>query len=60
MEYRMFYQSTFKDFNDPLAWHHFSGDSDDGIAFKAIVFIPSALQVISLPLINRRSCHLQG
>lgn len=42
-EYRLFYQNTFKDFKDPLAWHHFSGDSDDGVAFKAIVYVPSAL-----------------
>jgi heat shock protein beta len=42
-EYRLFYQNTFKDFKDPLAWHHFSGDSDDGVAFKAIVYVPSEL-----------------
>ncbi|KAF7980963.1 hypothetical protein HWV62_36213 [Athelia sp. TMB] len=42
-EYRLFYQNTFRDFKDPLAWQHFSGVSDDGIAFKAIVYIPSVL-----------------
>jgi HSP90 family molecular chaperone len=42
-EYRLFYQNTFKDFKDPLAWHHFSGASDDGISFKGIVYLPSSL-----------------
>jgi len=42
-DYRLFYQNTFRDFKDPLAWHHFSGISDDGIAFKAIIYLPSSL-----------------
>lgn len=48
-EYKLFYQNTFRDFKDPLAWHHFSGASDDGIGFKAIVFIPSNLYVDLFP-----------
>lgn len=42
-EYKDFYKATFKDFNDPLAWHHFSGDSGTSTSFKAILFIPSEL-----------------
>lgn len=44
-EYQLFYQTTFKDFEPPLAWHHFSGDSGDGVSFKAIVYIPGKLFV---------------
>lgn len=44
-EYQLFYQNTFKDFELPLAWHHFSGDSGDGVSFKAIVYIPGKLSV---------------
>ncbi|KIK06721.1 hypothetical protein K443DRAFT_2857 [Laccaria amethystina LaAM-08-1] len=42
-EYHLFYQAFFKDFSNPLAWHHFSGDSGSGVAFKAIIFLPSRL-----------------
>lgn len=42
-EYENFYQATFHDFEKPLAWHHFSGDSGSGVSFKAIVYIPSKL-----------------
>lgn len=42
-EYELFYQATFKDFEKPLAWHHFSGDSGSGVSFRAIIFIPSRL-----------------
>ncbi|KAI0347202.1 heat shock protein Hsp90 [Trametopsis cervina] len=42
-EYTKFYQATFKDQQKPLAWHHFSGDSGSGSAFRAILFIPSHL-----------------
>ncbi|EKM59171.1 uncharacterized protein PHACADRAFT_249432 [Phanerochaete carnosa HHB-10118-sp] len=41
-EYEIFYQSTFKDYEKPLSWAHFSGDSA-GTSFKAIVYIPSHL-----------------
>ena len=44
-EYQLFYQNTFKDFELPLAWHHFSGDDGDGVSFKAIVYIPGKLSV---------------
>ena len=42
-EYIGFYQSTFKDYEKPLAWHHFSGDSGSGVSYKAILYIPSRL-----------------
>jgi heat shock protein 90kDa beta len=42
-EYKQFYQSTFKDYNDPLAWYHFSGDSGSGTSFRAIIYVPSLL-----------------
>ncbi|KAK0468346.1 Hsp90 protein-domain-containing protein, partial [Desarmillaria tabescens] len=42
-EYKMFYKATFKDNEEPLAWHHFSGDSGSGVSFKAIIFLPSKL-----------------
>ncbi|PPQ69873.1 hypothetical protein CVT24_003208 [Panaeolus cyanescens] len=43
-EYTLFYKSTFKDFEKPpLAWHHFSGDAGDGVAFKGLLFFPSKL-----------------
>jgi HSP90 family molecular chaperone len=42
-EYRSFYTAYFKDFNAPLAWHHFSGDAGSGVAFKALMFLPSKL-----------------
>ncbi|KZT12574.1 heat shock protein Hsp90 [Laetiporus sulphureus 93-53] len=40
-EYEEFYQATFKDYEKPLAWDHFSGDSGSGISFKAIIYLPS-------------------
>ncbi|KAF9058206.1 heat shock protein Hsp90 [Panaeolus papilionaceus] len=43
-EYNLFYKATFKDFEKPpLAWHHFSGDAGDGVAFKGLLFFPSKL-----------------
>ncbi|KAJ3555888.1 hypothetical protein NM688_g2333 [Phlebia brevispora] len=42
-EYERFYQATFKDYEKPLSWHHFSGDSGSGVSFRAIIFIPSKL-----------------
>lgn len=42
-EYQEFYKVTFKDTNNPLAWHHFSGDSGSGVSFKAIIFFPFEL-----------------
>lgn len=47
IEYELFYQATFKDFNKPLAWHHFSGDSGPGVSFRAIVYLPSKLCVFN-------------
>lgn len=43
-EFKMFYKSFFKDFNaDPIAWQHFTGDSGDGVSFKALLFLPGQL-----------------
>ncbi|CCL99418.1 uncharacterized protein FIBRA_01436 [Fibroporia radiculosa] len=42
-EYKSFYQATFKDYEEPVAWHHFSGDSGSGVSFKAIIYVPSHL-----------------
>ncbi|CAA7259747.1 unnamed protein product [Cyclocybe aegerita] len=42
-EYDLFYTTFFKDFQRPLAWHHFSGDAGSGSAFKALLFFPSKL-----------------
>ncbi|KAF6762628.1 heat shock protein Hsp90 [Ephemerocybe angulata] len=42
-EYTLFYNSYFKDFKPPLGWTHFSGDSGDGVGFKAILYLPSQL-----------------
>ncbi|PFH52710.1 hypothetical protein AMATHDRAFT_73847 [Amanita thiersii Skay4041] len=42
-EYKTFYKSFFKDYTEPLAWHHFAGDSESGVSFKAIVFLPSKI-----------------
>lgn len=42
-EYELFYQATFKDYEKPLGWAHFSGDSGSGTSFKAILYIPSRL-----------------
>ncbi|KAH8118404.1 heat shock protein Hsp90 [Phellopilus nigrolimitatus] len=42
-EYSLFYQATFRDFSQPLAWQHFSGDIGSGVSFKAIIFLPSRL-----------------
>lgn len=42
-EYQAFYKATFKESADPLAWHHFSGDSGSGVSFKAIIFVPPKL-----------------
>ncbi|KAI0353523.1 heat shock protein Hsp90 [Trametes cingulata] len=42
-EYKNFYQATFKDYQEPLAWYHFAGDSGSGVSFRAIIYIPSRL-----------------
>jgi len=41
-EYHLFYTSFFKDVSKPMAWHHFSGDSD-GVSFKGLIFLPAKL-----------------
>ncbi|KAH9951681.1 heat shock protein Hsp90 [Amylocystis lapponica] len=43
-EYELFYQATYKDFDKPLAWHHFSGDTASGVSFRAIIYFPSKLE----------------
>ncbi|KAI9001433.1 heat shock protein Hsp90 [Trametes punicea] len=42
-EYENFYQATFKDYQKPLSWYHFSGDSGHGVSFRSIIYIPSRL-----------------
>jgi len=42
-EFEAFYTGFFKDFGKPLAWHHFGGDTPDGVAFKGMIFIPEKL-----------------
>lgn len=42
-EYHLLYQATFKDFREPLAWSHFTGDSGSGVSFRAIIYVPSYL-----------------
>ncbi|KAI0775934.1 heat shock protein Hsp90 [Trametes elegans] len=42
-EYENFYQATYKDYQKPLAWYHFSGDSGSGVSFRSIIYIPSRL-----------------
>ncbi|KZS97784.1 heat shock protein Hsp90 [Sistotremastrum niveocremeum HHB9708] len=42
-QYIEFYKTTFKEDEAPLAWHHFQGESGDGIHFKSIIYIPHEL-----------------
>jgi len=42
-EYGLLYQATFKDFQKPLTWTHFAGDSGDGVSFRALIYVPSRL-----------------
>ncbi|KAF5370105.1 hypothetical protein D9758_001068 [Tetrapyrgos nigripes] len=43
-EYKLFYASAFKDDTEPLAWHHFSGDSGSGVSFKSIIYLPGKFE----------------
>ncbi|KAG1891667.1 uncharacterized protein F5891DRAFT_1211131 [Suillus fuscotomentosus] len=47
-------QGTFKDFQKPLAWHHFPGDPESGVSFRALIYIPSRLseEFFNKPLDN--------
>ncbi|KAF8138301.1 Hsp90 protein-domain-containing protein [Boletus edulis] len=40
-EYGLLYQATFKDFQKPLTWTHFAGDSGNGVSFRALIYVPS-------------------
>ncbi|CAK5275651.1 unnamed protein product [Mycena citricolor] len=42
-DYELFYTAFWKDFNKPLGWSHFSGDSESGTSFKSIIYLPSKL-----------------
>ncbi|KAG8967251.1 hypothetical protein FRC03_010326 [Tulasnella sp. 419] len=42
-EYIDFYRATYKEPNDPLAWHHFKGDTGSGTSFRALFYLPSAI-----------------
>ncbi|KAJ7638797.1 Hsp90 protein-domain-containing protein [Roridomyces roridus] len=43
VDYEWFYKSFWKDFENPLAWQHFSGDSESGVSFKSILYIPAKI-----------------
>ncbi|KAJ3741155.1 Hsp90 protein-domain-containing protein [Lentinula detonsa] len=43
-EYTLFYNAFFKDFSPPMTWTHFSGDSESGVSFKAIVYLPDKIE----------------
>ncbi|KAI0750667.1 heat shock protein Hsp90 [Daedaleopsis nitida] len=43
-EYENFYQATYKDYQKPLAWYHFAGDSGSGVSFRALIYIPSSIE----------------
>ncbi|KAH7914371.1 Hsp90 protein-domain-containing protein [Hygrophoropsis aurantiaca] len=53
-EYNLLYQATFKDYKEPLAWHHFTGDSGSGVSFRALIYVPSRLEdeFFSKPLVS--------
>ncbi|KAG8884080.1 hypothetical protein FRB97_005303 [Tulasnella sp. 331] len=42
-EYNLFYRATFKDHNNPIAYHHFKGDTGAGVGFRAVFFLPSEI-----------------
>jgi heat shock protein 90kDa beta len=42
-EYKLLYQGTFKDYNDPLSWSHFSLTMESGIAIRALLYLPASL-----------------
>ncbi|CCA70224.1 related to HSP82-Heat shock protein [Serendipita indica DSM 11827] len=41
-EYKNFYKATFKQYQDPILWHHFKGDSGP-VSFRALIYVPSTL-----------------
>ncbi|KAJ7700068.1 Hsp90 protein-domain-containing protein [Mycena rosella] len=42
-DYELFYSAFWKDFTKPLGWQHFSGDSESGVSFKSIIYLPGKL-----------------
>ncbi|KAJ6484984.1 Hsp90 protein-domain-containing protein [Mycena vitilis] len=42
-DYELFYTASWKDFTKPLAWQHFSGDSESGVSFRSIIYLPGKL-----------------
>ncbi|KAJ7179213.1 Hsp90 protein-domain-containing protein [Mycena filopes] len=42
-DYELFYTGFWKDYTKPLAWQHFSGDSESGVSFKSIIYLPGKL-----------------
>ncbi|EIW76098.1 cation-transporting ATPase [Coniophora puteana RWD-64-598 SS2] len=42
-EYNLLYKATFKDLQEPLAHHHFTGDTGSGVSFRALIYVPSKL-----------------
>ena len=45
-EYIRLYQATFRDYTEPLAWQHFTGDTGSSGSFRALIYIPSRLYVL--------------
>jgi len=43
-EYKAFYRSFFKDSSEPLSWTHFSADTEAGVSFKAMIFLPQKIE----------------
>lgn len=43
-EYKNFFKATFKQYTDPVVWHHFKGDSGP-VSFKGLIYIPETLWV---------------
>ncbi|KAJ7781274.1 Hsp90 protein-domain-containing protein [Mycena metata] len=42
-DYELFYTGFWKDYTKPLAWQHFSGDSESGVSFKSIIYLPGKM-----------------
>jgi heat shock protein beta len=42
-DYELFYTAFWKDYTKPLAWQHFSGDSESGVSFKSIIYLPGKI-----------------
>ncbi|KAF7332190.1 Heat shock protein [Mycena kentingensis (nom. inval.)] len=43
-DYELFYTAFWKDYTKPLAWQHFSGDSESGTSFKSVLYLPGKFE----------------